>query len=181
MRQEGVGTATSESLGDPGPIGVAVCTAEQNDRWEIFKNLKNSRKELKSSILAASPGQGSYAEVEPDSKISGLLWGVFSHHHPELLGKAALVSSLRSDSVRICQTECRCTLLTESGLRMDPLNLVPYLPRAEWSLGPGDQGWLAMLGQVLKEYQTCTRRCVVSLFSSCQELPAWALNRCMEL
>ncbi|XP_007174259.2 dehydrogenase/reductase SDR family member 7B isoform X3 [Balaenoptera acutorostrata] len=41
---------------------------------------------------------------------------------------------------------------------MDPLNLVPYLPRAEWSLGPGDQGWLAMLGQVLKEYQTCTRR-----------------------
>lgn len=100
---------------------MAMCTAEQNDRWEIFKNLKNSQEELRLSILAASPGRGSYAEAEPDSKVSGLLWGVFSHHQPELLGKAALVYSSCSDSVRTCQTECRCTVLTEGGLRMGPL------------------------------------------------------------
>ncbi|XP_032697264.1 dehydrogenase/reductase SDR family member 7B isoform X1 [Lontra canadensis] len=41
---------------------------------------------------------------------------------------------------------------------MDPINLLPYLPQAKWSPGPGDQGWHAMLCQVLKESQKCTRR-----------------------
>lgn len=67
-----------------------------------------------------------------------------------------------------CQTECRCALSPQKparGPRMDPINLLPYLPQAKWSPGPGDQGWHAMLCQVLKESQKCTRRCVVlSLF-----------------
>ncbi|XP_034503293.1 dehydrogenase/reductase SDR family member 7B isoform X2 [Ailuropoda melanoleuca] len=44
------------------------------------------------------------------------------------------------------------------GPRMDPINLLPYLPQAKWSPGPGDQGWHAMLCQVRKESQKCTRR-----------------------
>ncbi|XP_078228480.1 dehydrogenase/reductase SDR family member 7B isoform X2 [Callithrix jacchus] len=40
--------------------------------------------------------------------------------------------------------------------RMDPIHLVPCLPQAKWSPGPGDQGW--MLCQVLKESQKYTRR-----------------------
>ncbi|XP_052514041.1 dehydrogenase/reductase SDR family member 7B isoform X2 [Budorcas taxicolor] len=41
---------------------------------------------------------------------------------------------------------------------MDPLHLVPYLPRPEWSPGPEDPGWRAMLCQGLKEHQMCPRR-----------------------
>uniref|UniRef100_A0A8P0TQA5 Dehydrogenase/reductase SDR family member 7B n=1 Tax=Canis lupus familiaris TaxID=9615 RepID=A0A8P0TQA5_CANLF len=54
-----------------------------------------------------------------------------------------------------------CALPTESrptGPRMDPINLVPYLPQAKWSPGPGDQGWHALLCQVRKESQKYTRR-----------------------
>ncbi|XP_053419220.1 dehydrogenase/reductase SDR family member 7B isoform X6 [Nycticebus coucang] len=43
------------------------------------------------------------------------------------------------------------------GPRMDSINLVPCLPQAKWSPGPGDQGW-PVLCQVLKESQNCTRR-----------------------
>lgn len=133
-------------------------------------------------MFAASPIQGSDAEIEPDSKISGLLWGVpFPTIVLSYWAELVLVSSLLYILIsRTCQTEGRCALLTESGLRMDPLNLVLYLPRAEWSPGPEDPGWRAMLCQVLKEHQMCPRRCVVSLLFM-SEMLTWALNRCMEL
>lgn len=133
-------------------------------------------------MFAASPVQGSDAETEPDSKISGLLWGVpFPTMVLSCWAEWVLVSSLLYVLIlRTCQTECRCILLTESGPRMDPLHLVPYLPRAEWSPGLEDPGWRAMLCQGLKEHQMCPRRCVASLvFRS--EVLTWALKRCMEL
>ena len=133
-------------------------------------------------MFVASPIQGSDADFEPDSKISGLLWGVpFPTIVLSYWAELVLVSSLLYVLIsRTCQTEGRCALFTESGLRMDPLNLVLYLPRAEWSLGPEDPGCRAMLCQVLKEHQMCPRRCVVSLLCM-SEMLAWALNRCMEL
>ena len=125
-------------------------------------------------MFAASPVQGSDAEIEPDSKISGLLWGVpFPTIVLSCWAEWVLVSSLLYVLIlRPCQTECRCTLLTESGPRMDPLILVPYLPRAERSPGPEDLGWRAMC-QVLQEHQMCPRRCVAPLLFMSEVLP-WA-------